>query len=121
MPDTAADQSHQCDEDLHPGTRMTWSHSGGLLTIFLSGDLDGGVSTALHACLYDLLTADPVDEIVLDLAGVPFCDASGARVLTAAHHLATSRGAGCRARRAQPSVAWLLRLTHAAHLLALDD
>ncbi|MEV6597191.1 STAS domain-containing protein [Actinoplanes sp. NPDC051346] len=120
MHDTA-DRSDYCDGNLPRGTTLAWSRNGGLLTVFLSGDLDARAATALHACLYELLTVDTVDQVVLDLTGVPFCDASGARVLTAAHHLATTRGAECRARRAQPAVAWLLRLTHAANLLGLDD
>ena len=85
----------------------------GVLTVHLSGDLDAGTQAEMQTALYDLLSSHTARYVVLDLAGLQFCDSAGLRILLRAHHLAVARGAGCRIERPQPHIAALLRITGA--------
>jgi anti-anti-sigma factor len=87
------------------------SRSDDELTIMVSGDLDASSAIALDAAMDDIVAADPPARLVIDLAGLDFCDTAGVRALARAHRVASAQGAHCRLIRAQPHVAWLLRVT----------
>ena len=57
----------------------------------LSGDLDMSATFVLEPVL-DRLLADVPNELVLDLAGVPFVDSSGLGLLIATHERADRAG-----------------------------
>ncbi|MFB0614703.1 STAS domain-containing protein [Streptomyces sp. AGS-58] len=58
----------------------------------ISGDLDYGTATELRELL-PALALPAGRRLVLDLAGMTFCDSSGITALIAAHHHAVAAGA----------------------------
>jgi anti-anti-sigma factor len=67
-----------------------------------------------------LALGDRGSRLVLDLAGVSFCDSGGLSLFVDLHRLTTSRGGGLRLARAQPVVVSVLQATNLDRLLALD-
>ena len=64
---------------------------GGGAVLGLSGDLDMSATFVLEPVLDRVLAAAP-DELVLDLAEVPFVDSSGLGLLIATHERASRAG-----------------------------
>jgi anti-sigma B factor antagonist len=57
----------------------------------LSGELDAGTSTKLHATLADLVDR-PVPRIVVDLTDLKFCDSVGLSAFITCKQVITARG-----------------------------
>ncbi|MFF3020190.1 STAS domain-containing protein [Streptomyces sp. NPDC057939] len=66
------------------------AHTGPVLEI--TGDLDYATAPELRTAL-DSLTLAVGQLLVLDLAGLTFCDSTGITIMLAARNLATQRGA----------------------------
>ncbi len=87
---------------LHTGNPLTWDiQSGGhLIIVFVNGELDVGTTPGLGGQLAPL--ADTGSHLILDLAGVRFCDCAGlnlflrlqqrARAVGGSLHLAAPTG-----------------------------
>ncbi|GGM88876.1 anti-sigma factor antagonist [Lentzea pudingi] len=58
-----------------------------------AGELDSGTAPAAHGAMTKL-SLNAGDQLVVDLAGLEFCDSSGITVLVSAHNLARGAGAG---------------------------
>jgi len=86
----------------------------------VTGDIDGGNAAHLCSELNALITAGPINHVVVDLARVEFCDVAGMRALLEAHRRATTGGATCQVVHLSPAVGWLLRVTQATELLDPD-
>jgi anti-sigma B factor antagonist len=100
---------------------LVTTEEGDRLTVTISTDLDCATAPGLHARLRDLVVTTRARTITVDIAAVGFCDCAGARMLAAVHRLASNRGIGCRLRGSRPSVAWLLQMLGAGHLMAPAD
>lgn len=70
--------------DVHPGT-------SGVTVLALAGELDLGSIGALKEAVSHRLGADA--HVVLDLAGLTFCDSTGLGAFVALHRQARSTGA----------------------------
>jgi anti-sigma B factor antagonist len=75
--------------------------------VVVVGDLDVGTSPHLRGEIMAGLPA-PEDELVVDMAGVAFIDASGIGVLIGAANEARSAGATLVLRAPSPAVTWVL-------------
>lgn len=71
-------------EDVHPGT-------SGATVLALAGELDLGSIGALKEAVGHRLTGEA--NVVLDLAGLTFCDSTGLGAFVALHRQARSTGA----------------------------
>lgn len=84
--------------------------NAGEVVVTAEGELDYDTQGTLADALGAALT-DPPRRLVVDLAGVRYCDSSGLRVLVTAHHDAGAAGAGFVLRGAQGQTERALRLT----------
>ncbi|MFI5492349.1 STAS domain-containing protein [Actinoplanes sp. NPDC051859] len=91
--------------------------ASGCLTITLEGDLDCATAPALSARLQTVLGRRPVQRVVIDVAGLEFCDIAGARLFLRVAHEVTSSGAACCLRHPRAHIRWLLQHLDAGHLL----
>ncbi|OJF10186.1 STAS domain-containing protein [Couchioplanes caeruleus] len=80
------------------------------LTIAVAGELDAANRVAVHDALHDAIAARSPRHVVIDLAGLSFCDTAGIRVLAGILRQLTVDGTTCHVRKPQPHVARLLRL-----------
>jgi len=87
-------------------------------TVWLAGEIDTTSVDAVRRAVADL--ADGTRLIVLDLSGVAFCDAAGARFLVEARLRAGEAGAELIVRNPQQSVSRVLELTGALPSLCPD-
>ena len=62
-----------------------------IAVLHLRGELDADTAPGLHAALADLLER-PVPRVVVDLAGLRFCDSTGLSAFIVSKHLITERG-----------------------------
>ncbi|GIF22709.1 anti-anti-sigma factor [Actinoplanes tereljensis] len=92
--------------------------TGDLLTIRLTGEIDLATATPLGDRLQNMVATSPARHVVVDLAGVDFCDAAGVRTLVSLATTATGHGGSFRLHGARPHIVWLLTTLQAAHLLA---
>lgn len=92
------------------GVALISRRAGTRLTIELIGEIDAANAAALDEHLRRIITADGARDLVMDLAGVEFCDTAGLRLLLAARLWAARRGMGCRFIRPSPAVDCLSRL-----------
>ena len=75
-----------------PALRTTVEQSGSSVVVCVHGELDLATAPALRQALLDAATGTPVD-VVVDLAGVPFVDATSlGALLTAAEAVRTAGG-----------------------------
>ncbi|MFI0486201.1 STAS domain-containing protein [Actinomadura sp. 9N215] len=82
--------------------------------VAVSGELDFSSTPRLRERLFVALR-DPGAYIVIDLADVTFCDASGLALLVGARRRAEATGAAVILNRPRPQVARLLRVTGLSH------
>jgi anti-anti-sigma factor len=82
----------------------------GEVVVVVDGELDYDTQGTLEDALRAALT-DPPHRLVVDLAGVRYCDSSGLRVLVGAYHEAGAAGAGFVLRGARGQTERALRLT----------
>lgn len=67
-------------------------HPPNTAVLTLRGSLDIDTAPALKANLARLVDRGPTPHVVVDLAGLDFCDSMGVGVLVAAHARAVERG-----------------------------
>ena len=82
----------------------------GHTVLTITGELD--IATAIT--LEDRITAlldDAAAPVIIDLSGVPFCDASGLRMLVDLRRRAEARGRALSLAGLRPNVSKLLRIT----------
>jgi anti-anti-sigma factor len=84
--------------------------------VVLGTTLDACTESDLHAMFDRLTAAAGVQELVVDLFRVEFCDAAGLRVLVRAWKVATRRGVMLHLRNPPPRVHALLDYTGVARL-----
>jgi anti-anti-sigma factor len=88
----------------------------GCLVVRLRGDVDMAAERTPARAQAEMV-AEPVREVVIDLAEVGFLDSVGVRVLLQTLGRATDRGVGFSVRDARPVVDHVLRITGVADLL----
>ncbi|MEV1288544.1 STAS domain-containing protein [Micromonospora sp. NPDC049679] len=91
----------------------------GRLILHVHGDVDLGTETLLGAALTEALADRAVREVVVDLAGVPFLDSTGVRVLLEGRRTALARGAALTVRNPRRVVHHVLQVTGVAEALGL--
>jgi len=64
-----------------PGMRVSVSHSGGQMTVHVTGEVDRDTAGRLRVGLRHALRVAGPDRVVADLSGVPLIDAAGIAVL----------------------------------------
>ncbi|SNY40556.1 anti-anti-sigma factor [Paractinoplanes atraurantiacus] len=96
---------------------------GGGRTVHLavSGDIDMDTVDGLAALLREALAGEDVAEVVLDLAGAGFCDATGIRELATAYSRASASGIRLRVTNVRPLVRRSLVITGLYGLLVTGD
>ena len=87
--------------------------------LIFAGDIDIGTSDELAEVITSAITAGP-GSVVVDLAGVPFCDCSGVRALIAGRDLALRLGSGYRVAGAHDLVLRVLQILGHDKALATD-
>jgi anti-anti-sigma factor len=83
---------------------------GSTPVVVLTGELDPHTAPRFAQAL-DPLQRPDIEQIVVDLAGVRFIDSSGLRVLIAAEHELSERGARLVLRAPSPAARRLLEIT----------
>jgi anti-sigma B factor antagonist len=89
------------------------------VTVKVRGDIDLATAPVLQQRLESLLDAG-VEDLILDLRGVPFCDVTGLNVLVRVQTQLGSRGGRLTVLRACPTLrimAAILNLTDCLHLM----
>jgi anti-sigma B factor antagonist len=97
---------------------------GGTLVAEITGEIDLRTAEALRARLIELgqeLTVAGPGRLVLDFAGVGFCDATGLGVLVAAHNHLHARGCEISLARVRPQQRRLFRITGLDRIFPLYD
>lgn len=92
---------------------------GAAVTVRLTGELDLSGEVTVLGTVAGLLAAG-VSEMVIDLAGLTFCDSSGIRILVMSCRDGRAVGVPVRVESAQAPVAEVLRLTGVWSLLTGD-
>ncbi|MBG0561391.1 STAS domain-containing protein [Actinoplanes aureus] len=95
--------------DPGPWLHVASRRDGTELTITLIGDIDVANADDLGGQIRGLMAADGVQDVVMDLAQVDFCDGAGLRALLSAQRWALSRALGCRLVRLSPAVTYVWR------------
>lgn len=103
-----------------PLIRIDSVRRDGVLTIRLSGELDCATEAAARRALIDSLAAHRPAKLIIDLAGLDFCDCAGARVLQELRYAAARHDLPCVFANPRSQVGWLLRVVGTAQLLAID-
>jgi len=91
------------------------------VVVCVRGDVDLNTEAQLAQALRDAITTHQADELVVDLAGVPFLDSSGVRALLQARATAAEHGMSVRVRNPQDLVAQVLRVTLVADLFGVSN
>ena len=99
-------------EDVHPGT-------SGATVLALAGELDLGSIGALKEAVGHRLTAEA--HVVLDLAGLTFCDSTGLGAFVALHRQARSTGARFALAAPRRRIADLFTLSGIDQVIAVYD
>ncbi|GGQ49450.1 STAS domain-containing protein [Couchioplanes azureus] len=93
-----------------PPASVTVIGTTGALILAVAGELDASNRVEVHDALHDAIAAHAPRHVVIDLAGLGFCDLAGMRVLAGILRQLTADGVPCHMRSPQPHVARLLRL-----------
>ncbi|MDL4777255.1 MULTISPECIES: STAS domain-containing protein [Thermomonosporaceae] len=86
----------------------------------VTGEIDLHTADTLRVHLVELHEAG-FRRLVVDFAGVPFCDATGLGALVAAHNQISGAGGEIRLARVRPAQVRLLRITGLYRLFTLYD
>ncbi|HET8680607.1 MAG TPA: STAS domain-containing protein [Micromonosporaceae bacterium] len=89
------------------------------VVVWVHGEVDLNTEAQLTQALRGAVAGQQADELVVDLAGVPFLDSSGVRALLQARAAAAERGMSMRVRNPQDLVAQVLRVTLVAELFGV--
>ena len=77
----------------------------------VAGEIDLYTAPRLHGELASALAGDGPVHLVVDMAGVEFCDSTGMNVLLAAHRRASENGGQLELARPRPGVKKILQVT----------
>lgn len=83
--------------------------SGAVIT--LAGELDVATAPAVETTCHDALDAYSCPQVVVDVAGLFFCDCAGLNALLHIHRWALARGGWVRLCRAAPGLRKVLAIT----------
>jgi anti-anti-sigma factor len=86
--------------------------------LVLSGELDYGSASVLREWMGRALDTDGV-HVVVDCAGLTFCDSAGLNVLVGARSVAVDRGAALTLAAVQPSVERVLEMSGVDTIVAI--
>lgn len=92
----------------------------GVVRVCLSGEIDMATADDAERVLVETLERADLSEVIVDLAGVTFCDSSGIAVLDEQYARATARGVRLRIADAQPSVRRVLEIVGLFDALTKD-
>lgn len=84
------------------------------------GEVDGSTSPELRAVLFGVVASLPGRDVLVDMAGVSFCDASGLAVLIAAHRRAVAGGGRVVLVSPQEAFVRILSITGLDRVLQID-
>lgn len=93
---------------------------GGTAVAAVRGEIDLNTADVLRGWLAELQAAGH-GNLVVDFAGVAFCDAAGLGALVAAHNRAAADGGALRLSRVRPAQRRLLRVTGLHRVFGLYD
>lgn len=93
---------------------------GGKATLELTGEIDVSNADELRSALSSLEAAQ-VDEIVVNLGGVPYIDSTGIGVLVGAANRAKEAGFGFKTIALQPNVSRVIGLLDLTELLNIQE
>jgi anti-anti-sigma factor len=96
------------------------SHDDDGFCLVVSGEIDLNTAPALEATAGGLLDRRP-RTLVLDFAGVPFCDSSGIGVLVRLYNKSTVTGCRLTLRRPTPNVRAILDMTALTRIFHVED
>jgi anti-sigma B factor antagonist len=102
-----------------PALRTTVERSGRAVVVGVHGELDVATAPDLRQVLLDAATGAPVD-LVVDLAGVPFVDATGLGALLSAAEAVRAGGGDLRVASPSRMLRVMLRLLDLEADLPLD-
>ncbi|MFC0040131.1 STAS domain-containing protein [Actinomadura rayongensis] len=118
--DPGLDTGRDAGDDAGTVPWATWTRPGleiatervrdGVVVASVSGEIDLHTADRLRARLIGLHAAGR-RSVVVDFAGVPFCDAAGLGALVAAHNDVVARGGAIRLARMRPAQERLVRIT----------
>jgi anti-sigma B factor antagonist len=95
-------------------------HQDGWSVVAAAGELDIATAPILRDRLLAAITAaEAPPNLIIDLSGVSFCDASGLRVLVGAHRQVHQRGGRLRVVCPEGPVLRILRITALTRLLPI--
>ncbi|MEV4539222.1 STAS domain-containing protein [Asanoa sp. NPDC049518] len=90
------------------------------LTVAVAGEVDMDNACQLDDALQDGVARPGVRAVVVDLAGVPFLDSTGIRVLLSGRHRADERGVSLVVTNVQPVVRRMLEVMGVLTLLTTE-
>ncbi|MFI6520801.1 STAS domain-containing protein [Spirillospora sp. NPDC050679] len=103
-----------------PELRVTVARTWGETAVAaVTGEIDLRTADVLRARLIELHDAG-FRTLVVDFAGVPFCDATGLGALVAVHNHLSERGGRIRLSRVRPAQLRLLRITGLHRLFPIE-
>ena len=102
-----------------PATRtcLTTHLHGEQLTIMLTEDIDHHTADALFIQAQAIVIATGARYVIINLAGLEFCDSAGVRVFIRLHQTAVDRGIALHLHHPRPHIRWLLQILDATYLL----
>lgn len=101
-----------------PGSlHITADLASGGAVVTLAGELDVATAPAVEATCLDTFGAYPYPQVVVDVAGLFFCDCAGLNALLHVHRAAIARGGWVRLCRAAPGLQKVLAITGLASAL----
>ncbi|MEK0099639.1 STAS domain-containing protein [Streptomyces sp. A475] len=100
---------------------MTSRRHEGWTVVEVSGELDGATRNQLGDHLEEVIAAHTPAQVVLDMTGLDFCDASGLSVLAAAHHATKDRQGQLRLVCPQQRIRRLLQITELTDVMPVFD
>ncbi len=103
-----ADLTHQFEVD------------GSSAQLTLSGEIDMRVAPQLRAILHEILQKSP-DELIVDLADVPFIDSSGIATLVEALRLQMNANRKLRIQNAVEQVFYTFKITQLTQAFGMQD
>lgn len=96
---------------------VTADPESGRLTLSLTGDIDFVNAVALSSRMLAIIATRRPQQVIIDVAGVEFCDCAGVRALADLHDRIIEAGIACRLQHPRPLIGWLLRQLGAVRLV----
>ncbi|MEV6492673.1 STAS domain-containing protein [Actinoplanes sp. NPDC051633] len=99
----------------------TEADAGGTVYVFVAGEIDMATADELQHALITAVGGRSATEVLVDYAGVTFCDSSGIAALDRAYAVAAERGVVFRLVGVQHSVRLVLEITGMLQALTQPD